>query len=259
MVRFCANVTLLFAEMPFLERFAAARACGFDAVEIQAPYDHAAEDITAALSRNELELVLFNTPLGNTSAGDRGMATDPRRIDEFKSSLDTTLAYARVLKPEKVNCIAGRLLDDVPEADQRATLIENLRYAAGVLQDEGIQAMIEPLNPFDAPGFYVSKPSIGFDLVREVGHANLGVEYDIYHAQRTEGQITSSIRAELDLIAHIQLADAPGRHEPGTGELNWAFIFAEIDDAGYQGRIGVEYIPSTSSTIDTLTWMEAYR
>lgn len=259
MVRFCANVTLLFAEIPFLERFQAARTCGFDAVELQSPYDFEPDRIAAELERNELTLVLFNTPSGNVAAGDRGLATDPTRIDEFKISLAQTLLYARVLKPEKINCIAGRRLDNVDPDIQRATLIDNLRYAADATAAEGIQLMIEPLNPFDAPGFYVSTPSIGFDLVREVDHPNLGVEYDIYHAQRTEGQITSTIRANLDRIAHIQLADAPERHEPGTGELNWAYIFAETDDAGYQGRIGVEYIPSTSNTAETLTWMEAYR
>ncbi len=258
MVRFCANVTLLFAEALFLERFGLARAAGFDAVEFQLPYDFEPEAIRAELDRHGLELVLFNTPSGDRP-GDRGVANDPTRQSEWEAVFETARSYARVLKPQKLNLIAGKVLDHVSLEESRAHLKANLAAAADVLAEDGIGAMVEPLNPFDAPGFAIPTPSIGFELIREIGHPNLGVEYDVYHAQRTEGQITSTISTNLANIAHIQIADAPGRHEPGTGELNWDFIFAEIDRSGYTGRIGVEYNPSTASTVESLGWMEAYR
>lgn len=259
MVKFCANVSMLFAEVPFLDRFDRARAAGFDAVEFQFPYEFAADDIAAALKRNELDLVLFNLPAGDFARGDRGMANDPDRKDDFKASLELALSYASVLNPTKMNCLAGKYLDGVAHDVQRATLIENLRYAAAAAQAEGILLLIEPLNPFDAPGFYLPRPSDGFSVVLEAGEENLLVEYDIYHAQRTEGQITSTIRERIDLIGHIQVADAPGRNEPGTGELNWEYIFAAIDEAGYESYIGLEYKPSKASTEETLGWMGALR
>lgn len=258
MVQFCANVSMLFAEVPFLERFTRARAAGFDAVEFQFPYDVKPDDIAAELERNELAMVLFNLPAGDAPRGDRGMANDPARIDEFKASVELALAYARAVDTTKLNCPAGLRLDSVPEEHQRATLVENLRYAAVAAQSQGILLNVEPLNPFDAPGFYLSTPSLGFEIVEEVAEENLLLEYDIYHAQRTEGQITSTLREKFDLIGHIQIADAPGRNEPGTGELNWEFIFAVIDEVGYTGPIGLEYKPSTATTEESLAWMGAF-
>jgi hydroxypyruvate isomerase len=258
MVRFCANVSMLFAEAPFLERFGRARAAGFEAVEFQFPYDFAPDAIRAELDRYNLELVLFNLPAGNFAAGDRGMANDPARIDEFRATVRTAMEYAAVLKPAKMNCMAGKRLADVPEDQQRATLIANLRDAADQAAARGILLVTEPLNPHDAPGFFLPRPSDGFAVVAEAKHANLKVEYDVYHAQRTEGEIVATIRNNIDAIGHIQIADNPGRNEPGSGELNWPFIFAAIDDAGYDTRIGLEYKPSTERTDDSLSWMKEY-
>jgi hydroxypyruvate isomerase len=258
MVQFCANVSMLFAEVPFLERFGRARAAGFDAVEFQFPYDFDAEAIKAELDTHHLDLVLFNFPAGDFAAGDRGMANDPNRIDDFNRTIETGLAYARTLKPARMNCMAGKWHGDAPEDVQRATLIDNLRQAADQTAVEGILLVTEPLNPHDAPGFFLPTPSAGFEIVAEANHPNLKVEYDIYHAARTEGDIVNAIRENIDAIGHIQLADAPGRNEPGTGELNWRPIFEVIDAVGYSGRIGLEYKPSTERTEDSLGWMKEY-
>jgi hydroxypyruvate isomerase len=258
MVQFCANVSMLFAEVPFLERFGRARAAGFDAVEFQFPYDFDAEAIKAELDTHHLDLVLFNFPAGDFAAGDRGMANDPNRIDDFNRTIETGLAYARTLKPARMNCMAGKRRGDAPEDVQRATLIDNLRQAADQTAVEGILLVTEPLNQHDAPGFFLPTPSAGFEIVAEANHPNLKVEYDIYHAARTEGDIVNAIRENIDAIGHIQLADAPGRNEPGTGELDWRPIFEVIDAVGYSGRIGLEYKPSTERTEDSLGWMKEY-
>ena len=258
MVRFCANISMLFAEAPFLERFGRARASGFDAVEFQFPYEFSAADIRAELDRHQLDLVLFNFPAGDFAAGDRGLANDPRRSADFQKSVATAFEYADALKPEKMNCMAGKRLDDVPEEVQRATLIENLTHVADQAAGKGLLLVTEPLNPFDAPGFYLPTPSDGFRLVADAGHPNLKVEYDIYHAQRTEGNVIDAIETNIDAIGHIQLADSPNRNEPGTGELDWPPIFAAIEGVGFTGRIGLEYKPSTERTEDSLGWMKEY-
>lgn len=258
MVRFCANVSMLFAEVPFLERFGHARAAGFDAVEFQFPYDFDASEIRAELDRHKLDLVLFNFPAGDFASGDRGLANDPRRSADFQKSVATAFAYADLLKPEKMNCMAGKRLDDVAEETQRATLIENLKSAASQAAERGIVLVTEPLNPFDAPGFYLPTPSDGFRIVAEASHPNLKVEYDIYHAQRTEGNVVAAIENNIGAIGHIQLADSPNRNEPGTGELDWPPIFAAIDRSGFTGRVGLEYKPSTARTEDSLGWMKEF-
>ena len=256
MVRFCANISMLFAEVPFLDRFAKAKAAGFEAIEFQFPYEFAAADIQNRIDESGLELVLFNFPAGNFAAGDRGMAGDPKRSKDFRDSIELGLEYAAVLKPAKMNCLAGKRRPHVERAQQFEALRENLTWAANQTQAAGIKLVAEPLNPFDAPDFLLPTPTSGFNLIREIGHPNLKVEYDIYHAQRTEGNIIWTLENHLDLIGHLQLADSPGRNEPGTGELNFPAILAAIDRLGYTDRIGLEYNPSTADTIDSLTWMK---
>ena len=256
MVRFCANVSMLFAEAPFLERFELARAAGFDAVEFQFPYEYEPAAIKLRLDVAGLDLELFNFPPGDSGRGDRGLANDPRRVEEFRASIDLGLEYAAILKPAKMNCMGGKVLVDVDQQLAHETLTDNLRWTADLTQRTGIRLVTEPLNPYDAPDFYMSKPSIGFAVTAAVAHPNLKVEYDIYHAQRTEGNIITTLEEHIDEIGHIQLADSPGRNEPGTGELNFATIFAAIDRLGYTDRIGLEYNPSLKKTVDTLTWME---
>ena len=169
------------------------------------------------------------------------------------------LEYARVLKPAKMNCMAGKRLEDVSDDVQRATLIGNLKTAADFTSAEGILLVTEPLNPFDAPGFYLGTPSEGFSVVAEVNHPNLKVEYDIYHAQRTEGGVVDAIRQNIGAIGHIQLADSPARNEPGTGDVDWPAVFKTIDAVGYTDWIGLEYKPSTNRTEDSLVWMKEYQ
>jgi hydroxypyruvate isomerase len=258
MVRFCANLSMLFAEVPFLERFGRAKAAGFDAVEFQFPYEFKADDIRAELDRHGLQLILFNFPAGDFAAGDRGLASDPGRVEEFQGSMAKAMDYARVLKPAKLNCMAGKSLEGVDHAIQWSTLIGNLTTAADLAAAEGIMLVTEPLNPHDAPGFFLPTPGDGFRAVMDAAHPNLRVEYDLYHAQRTEGNLVETIRANIGAIGHIQLADAPDRHEPGTGEIEWAPVFAAIDSAGYRDWIGLEYKPSTERTEHSLGWMEEY-
>lgn len=259
MVRFCPNLSMLYTEVPFLERFEQARAAGFSAVEFQFPYDSPVREVAKAIEDSGVEIVLFNLPAGDFAAGDRGMANDPRRAEDFRQSLELAMEYAAALRPMRMNCLAGKTLADVPLDEQRQALIANLRMAAAAAESRGTGMMVEPLNPYDAPEFFLPKPSDGFAIVREAAHPNLTVEYDIYHAQRTEGNIVTAIREHLGEIGHIQIADNPGRNEPGTGELNWEFIFRQIDECDYGGWIGLEYKPSGGNTDVSMSWMEAYR
>lgn len=259
MVRFCPNLSMLYTEGPFLERFERARAAGFSAVEFQFPYDHPAIEVARAIDDAGVDVVLFNLPAGDFAAGERGIANDPARTDDFRQSLNQAMEYAAAIKPMRMNCLAGKSLADVPVLLQRQTLIGNLRTAADAAGERGIGLMVEPLNPYDAPGFFLPTPSDGFAIVDEAAHPNLTVEYDIYHAQRTEGNIVTAISEHLAEIGHIQVADSPDRNEPGTGELSWRFIFERIDALGYPGWIGLEYKPRGGDTDASLAWTEAYR
>jgi hydroxypyruvate isomerase len=256
MPRFAANVSMLFTEVPFLERFRRAREAGFDAVEFLFPYEHSAADVAAAIANTELTLALFNFPAGDFSAGERGLASDPSRVPVFQESAGLAMQYAQVLRPEKMNCLAGKILPGVSRQAQLDTLISNLRYAADLAAAQGVRLVMEPLNPFDAPGYLISTPSEGFDVIEQANHPNLKVQYDIYHAQRTQGNMTSTLLERMPLIGHIQIADSPNRHEPGTGEINYPYIFQAIDDGGYDGWVSLEYKPS-ADTASSLDWLRA--
>lgn len=257
MPRFAANVSMLFTEVSFLDRFQAARDAGFEAVEFLFPYEHDAADIASALKQAGLTLALFNFPAGDFGAGDRGLASDPSRVDVFRQSVDLAMSYAQVLKPEKMNCLAGKIIPGVSRQVQLDTLVANLRHAADAAASQGVRLVMEPLIPFDAPGYLVSAPDDGFAVIEQADHPNLKVEYDIYHAQRTQGNMTSTLAARMPLIGHIQIADSPDRHEPGTGEINFPYVLKAIDDAGYDGWVSLEYKPSadTSASLDWLRTM----
>ena len=255
MPRFAANLTMLFTELPFLERFAAAKAAGFDAVEYLFPYAYDAQVLAQALQTHGLKQVLHNLPAGDWEAGERGIACHPDRVAEFRAGIPQAIAYAQALGCGQLNCLAGKLPDGVTPAQAHATLVANLRHAAEQLKTAGIRLLIEPINTYDIPGFFLSTTRQAQALIDEVGSDNLYIQYDLYHAQRMEGELAATAQKYLARIAHIQLADNPGRHEPGTGEINYAFLFRHLDAIGYTGWIGCEYKPRTTTT-EGLGWIQ---
>jgi hydroxypyruvate isomerase len=257
MPRFAANLTMLFNEVPFLERFERAAKAGFEAVEFLFPYPFAAADIKARLDANGLKLVLHNLPAGNWDAGERGIACHPDRVDEFRAGVGQAIEYARALGVPQLNCLAGKAPAGVDDAVLRATFVANLKHAAGELKKAGLKLLIEPINTYDIPGFYLNRTAQALAILDEVGADNAFVQYDIYHAQRMEGEIAATLQKHLARIGHVQLADNPGRNEPGTGELNWAFLFAHLDRIGYAGWIGCEYKPATTTEAG-LGWRQAF-
>ena len=254
MPRFAANLSMLFTEHPFLERFERAKAAGFEAVEFLFPYEYEIAAIARELRRNELEQVLFNLPAGNFTAGDRGMANDPSRIVEFRTGVEEALKIAEELRCGRLNCLAGLRLPDVPEGTQAATLVENLRFAADAAARANVLQVVEPLNVFDAPGYFLSTPESGFAIVEQTGHPNLLLQYDIYHSQRMSGNLMETITTRIEQIGHVQIADSPARHEPGTGEINYPFVLRALDDAGYAGWVSLEYRPR-ETTESSLAWL----
>jgi hydroxypyruvate isomerase len=247
MPKFAANLTMLFNEVPFLERFERAAKAGFQAVEFLFPYDFAPDTIKLLLDRHNLKLVLHNLPAGNWAAGERGIACLPERMDEFRTGVARAVEYAKVLGVGQLNCLAGKAPLGADEAALRNTFVANLRYAARELGNAGLKLLIEPINTYDIPGFYLSRTQQAIDILDEVGADNAFVQYDLYHAQRMEGELAATVQKHLARIGHIQLADNPGRNEPGTGEMNYPFLFAHLDRIGYSGWIGCEYKPATTT------------
>ena len=257
MPRFAANLTMMFTEYPVVERFDRAAAAGFRAVELLFPYGEDIAAIREALTRNGIELVNVNLPPGDWSKGERGIANDPRRGGEFRDGVARALEIAAHLGVPRINCLSGLTLSDVPVDDQWQALRENLAYAADQAQGAGLRQLVEPINTIDIPGFFLNAPSRGFALLDEVGHPNLRLEFDVYHAQRTEGNLTATLKQRMDRIGHIQIADSPGRNQPGTGEINYPYVFQAIDETGYDGWIALEYRPS-GRTEDSLGWLQEW-
>ena len=256
MLKFAANLTMLFNELPFLDRFAAAAAAGFEAVEFLFPYDFEADEIARRLHESGLQLVLHNLPAGHWAAGERGIACDPARVDEFRSGVARALTYAKTLGVPQLNCLAGILPVGVEPSLAHRTLVNNLRFAATQLDAAGLRLLIEPINTFDIPGFYLSGTRQAAALIAEIDAPNLFIQYDIYHMQRMEGELAATLQKHLGLIRHIQLADNPGRGEPGSGEINYAFLFQWLTRIGYAGWIGCEYKPQ-GETLAGLGWRSA--
>jgi hydroxypyruvate isomerase len=254
MPRFAANLSMLFTESPLPERVERAAAAGFRGVEMLFPYEEDVDGLAATLRATGLEQVLFNLPAGDFAKGDRGYANDPSRRAEFREGVALALEIAANLGCRRLNCLVGLALANVEPELQWATVAENLVYAADAAAKAGVLQVVEPLNPYDAPGFLLATASRGFALVEEIGHPNLKLQYDIYHAQRTEGNLAATIAAKTDLIGHIQIADSPARHQPGTGEIAWPFVFAAIDASGYDGWVSAEYRP-LGRTEHTLEWI----
>ena len=257
MPKFCANLTLLYNEHAFLDRFAAAAGAGFKGVEYLFPYDYDKRQLADQLARHRLTQVLHNLPAGNWANGERGIACHPGRTREFQEGVARAIEYATALGCRQVNCLAGIRPRHVDPNDARETFIRNLQYAALRFKDAGIKLLIEAINTRDIPGFFLTYTKQALDIIQAVGSDNLFVQYDIYHMQVMEGDLANTIEKNIKLIPHMQLADNPGRNEPGTGEINYPFLFGHIDRIGYTGWIGCEYKPRTATDAG-LGWVKPY-
>ena len=258
MPRFCANLSMLYNEHGFMDRFAAAAKDGFEGVEYLLPYDFPKDELAEQLRQHGLTQVLHNLPAGDWGKGDRGIACQPDRADAFKAGVARGIEYATVLGCRQVNCLAGVAPKDADPAELRRTFVDNVRYAAGELAKAGIRLLIEPVNTRDIPGFYLNRSAQAEAIMAEVGSDNLYLQYDFYHTQIMEGDLVTTFKRLKDRIAHVQIADNPGRNEPGTGEINYPFIFDMLDREGYQGWVGCEYKPA-AKTSDGLGWFAPYR
>lgn len=254
MPKFAANLSMLFNEVDFLDRFAAAAAAGFRGVEYLFPYAYDKEALAERLHALQLTQVLHNLPAGDWGKGERGIGCHPSRVGEFQDGVGRAIDYAKALGCTQVNCLAGIVPPGVSAEKCRETFVGNLRFAADKLGQAGIRLLIEPINTRDIPGFFLCHTRQAVEIIEEVGASKLFLQYDIYHMQVMEGNLARTIEANLSRIAHMQLADNPGRHEPGTGEINYPFLFDFIDRVGYPGWIGCEYVPA-GKTIEGLGWL----
>lgn len=257
MPRFAANLTMLFTELPFLERFAAAADAGFEAVEFQFPYAFGRRQLGERLRRAGLEQVLFNLPPGDWEAGERGLAALSGREAEFRESVERALPYALELSCPTVHVMAGIVAEGMRNARVVDTYVTNLRYAAERFAEHGITVVVEPLNARDVPGYLLSRQGDARAVIERVGRDNVGLQLDLYHCQIMEGDLATHVREFADITHHMQIAGVPGRHEPDVGEINYEFLFRLIDDLGYRGWIGCEYVPA-GGTHEGLGWMRPY-
>ncbi len=255
MPKFAANLTFMFNEVDFLDRFEAASSAGFHSVEYLFPYAYEKAELVERLRAYGLSQVLFNLPPGDFAAGERGIACHPDRVGGFQDGVGTAIDYASALGCRQLNCLAGILEGDPNKAHR--TLANNLKFAAIKLAAAGIRLNIEPINTIDIPGFFLCRTAQALEVMKEVDSTNLYLQYDIYHMQIMEGDLARTIEKNIGKISHIQLADNPGRHEPGTGEIHYPFLLPLIDKLGYDGYIGCEYRPATS-TVAGLDWIQPY-
>jgi len=254
---FSANLNFLFNEVPFMERFSSAARAGFKYVEFMFPYDFNQNEIKKQLEANQLKLVLFNLPAGNWAEGDRGTAVDPARKEEFKAGVGQALAAAKLLGVNRVNCLVGKVAGEYDENQIRENLLNNLAYAADEFQKAGLDLMIEPINHFDMPGFYLNTTDQAYGIISKLGRSNIFIQYDIYHAAREGEDHELILKRYFSNIGHVQVADNPGRNEPGTGNVNIKHIFETLDKMAYKGYVGAEYKPS-GQTEDSLVWVKEY-
>jgi len=258
MPRFAANLSMLFTELPFAQRFAAAAAAGFEGVEFLFPYEHAPHDVAGWLRESKLVNVLFNLPPGNWAGGERGMAALPGREAEFREGVARAIEYALALGTPRLHMMAGLLPAGADPALHRTTYLANLRHAAQALGRHGIELMIEPINARDMPGYFLMTQQQAHALRIECGEPNVKVQMDFYHAQIVEGDLASTFKQYLAGIGHVQIAGVPGRHEPDVGEINYPYLFGLLDELGYDGWVGCEYRPR-GATLEGLGWFAPYR
>ena len=257
MPKFSANLTMMFNEVDFLERFLKAAKAGFKAVEYMFPYDWQKDQLIDALNQNGLKQVLHNLPAGDWAGGDRGIACLPDRKTEFEEGVGLAIEYAKALKCSNLNCLVGLTPQGNSQAKVHETVIDNLRFAAAALEKEGIRLLVEALNNEAVPGFHLVRTQEVLQLLDDADHPNIWLQYDVYHMQIMEGNLIQTISKNISRVGHIQIADNPGRHEPGTGEINFTNLFKAIDRTGYSGWIGCEYVPA-GKTEDGLGWIKSY-
>jgi hydroxypyruvate isomerase len=258
MPRFSANISMMFTEVKPLERFAAAAAAGFRAVEWQIPYNFPLEDVARAREAAGVEFVLMNFPMGDPAKGDRGLAALPHRTDELRGGITLARRYAERLGVKRINLLAGVPGSNVEHHKARDTFLDNMRIAARAMAEIGATVCIEMINTHDMPGFFLSRPAAAAELLDECGEKNVALQYDFYHMQRMEEPLVPSFERFVDRVGHIQFADVPGRHEPGSGEIDFPAIFAAIDRSSYAGWVGAEYNPS-GRTDASLGWFAPYK
>jgi hydroxypyruvate isomerase len=250
MARFAANLSMMFNEVDFPDRFARAAKAGFEAVEFLFPYDYPPEDVAGWLNDNGLTMALFNMPPGDWNAGERGMAAIAGREDEFRAGVDTALAYAKATGVPHLHAMAG-----LTKANGALDIYKaNLSAAADRLAPEGLDVLIEPINTRDIPGYFLNHTDAALDIIADIGKPNLKLQFDIYHRQIMDGDVAKALERSMPQIGHIQIAGTPGRHEPNIGELNYPYIFEQLDALGYKGWVGCEYIPQ-NTTEDGLGWL----
>jgi hydroxypyruvate isomerase len=257
MTKLCANLTMLFGEVAFMDRFAQAAHAGFKGVEFLFPYAYDKAQLADQLGKHGLTQVLHNLPPGDWAGGERGIACLPDRVGEFQDGVGTAIDYAQALGCKQLNVLAGIAPAGVAPDTVHETFVANVKFAAQALAAAGIRLLIEPINTFDIPGFYMNRTRQALDAIEASGSENVFLQYDIYHAQRMEGELATTIERHLPKIAHMQLADNPGRHEPGTGEINYPFLFAHLERLGYDGWIGCEYKPAATTSAG-LGWAVPY-
>ncbi|HUK04185.1 MAG TPA: 2-oxo-tetronate isomerase [Burkholderiales bacterium] len=258
MPKVAANLSLLFPQLPFLDRFAAARKAGFRYVEYQFPYAFGgAREVADAARAAGVEVVLHNLPAGDAAKGDRGIACQPARASEFREGVDRAIEYAKAAGCPRLNALAGIPSPGLDRETARQALVENLRFAAAKLKAAGLTLLTEPCNPRTIPGFLLNTSREGIEVIDAVGADNLKLQYDLFHMQIVEGDLAKTMERLLARIGHMQIADVPDRHEPGTGELNFGFLLAHMDRIGYQGWVGAEYLPK-GDTVDGLKWAAPY-
>ena len=258
MPRFAANISMMFTELAFLDRFEAAAKAGFEAVEFLFPYDFPAADIASRLKGAGLQQVLFNAPPGDWAKGERGQAALPGRQAEFREGFQRALDYAAALSCPRIHVMSGLAPVGVAHDTMTGVLATNLAWAAELATPAGVKLVIEPINHRDIPGFFLNTTDQAAAIIAAVGPEVIGLQFDLYHCQITEGDLVKTVERHLPLIAHMQVADNPGRHEPGTGEVNWPFVFAKIDAMGFRGWIGCEYRPA-GDTLAGLGWFAPYK
>jgi hydroxypyruvate isomerase len=258
MPKFCANLTMLFNEVDFLDRFEKAAKSGFKGVEYLFPYAWKKEQLVEKLGAFGLTQTLHNLPAGDWNKGERGVACLPGRENEFKEGVGKAIEYAKALKCPQVNCLVGLTPAGVPADKVRKTLVANLKFAASAFEKEGIRLLVEALNDKDVPGFYLVRTADVLALIKEVGSPNVYFQYDVYHMQIMEGNLIATISENLDLIGHIHVADVPGRHDPGTGEINYGSIARMLKSNGYDGLVGLECVPRGDSAAAVRAFREVF-